>query len=131
MSDLIERAKTFYRLALTEPKRACDEFLAEDFVLENRLPAHFPFGGVYRGAEGFLTYLGELVEAIDMGPLQIDAWVADGNEVVLRGTEASTVKNTGRRYAMSFVHWLSFDENGRVTVMREFNDTATMAEAFD
>mgnify|MGYP001825584171 FL=1 len=72
MSDLIERAKTFYRLALTEPKRACDEFLAEDFVLENRWPAHFPLGGVDRGAEGFLTYLGELVARTSPNSLRAD-----------------------------------------------------------
>jgi len=32
---------------------------------------------------------------------------------------------------MRFVHWLTFDDAGRITAMREFNDTAALAEAFD
>ena len=32
---------------------------------------------------------------------------------------------------MSFVHWLTFDDTGRIALMREFNDTAALAEAFD
>jgi ketosteroid isomerase-like protein len=131
MTDLIETAKAFYTLALSEPQKACDEFLAERFLLENRLPEHLPFGGVYHGADGFLRYLGELVDAIDMGPLEMTEWVSDGSEVVVRGTESSTVKSTGRSYTMHFVHWLSFDQEGRLAAMREYNDTGRMAQAFD
>ena len=66
MSDLVNRAKTFYGQALSDPSAACDEFLASNFVLENYLPDHIPFGGRYEGASGFLQYLGEITEAIEM-----------------------------------------------------------------
>ncbi len=131
MTSLIDQARAFYSLALTDPAKACDDFLAENFVLENYLPEHFPFGGCYEGPTGFLTYLQEISSALEMGPLEMDAWVCDGNEVVVRGTESSLVKSTNRRYSMRFVHWLSFNDEGRVTVMREYNDTAEMAGAFD
>jgi ketosteroid isomerase-like protein len=131
MSDLITTAKLFYRDALSDPVSACDEFLSQDFVLENYLPQHFPFGGRYEGASGFLQYLGEISSAIEMGPLHMDEWVTDGNVVVVRGTEESLVKSTGRKYSMSFVHWLTFNDLGRITIMKEFNDTAEMAKAFD
>ena len=131
MSNLIERAKSFYGVALIDPETACAEYLAENFVLENPLPSHIPFGGTYDGATGFIQYLTEISQAIEMGPLEMDDWVANESEVVARGSEASLVKSTGRRYAMRFVHWLSFDETGRITTMREFNDTAEMAAAFD
>jgi hypothetical protein len=29
------------------------------------------------------------------------------------------------------VHWLTFDDSGRISIMKEFNDTAEMAKAFD
>ena len=131
MSDLITTAKSFYRDGLSDPVSACETFLSQDFVLENYLPQHFPFGGRYEGASGFLKYLGEISSAIDMGPLHMDEWVTEGNVVVVRGTEESMVKSTGRKYAMSFVHWLTFDDSGRILIMKEFNDTAEMAKAFD
>ena len=127
---LIEKAKSFYGLALANPEAACDEHLADDFLLENYLPEIIPFGGRYSGREGFLQYLGELTRAIDMGPLHMEAWTAGENTVVTRGQERSLVKSTGRHYEMRFVHWLDFDGSGRITNMREYNDTAQMAEAF-
>ena len=72
MGDLIATAKSFYSDGLSDPVRACENFLSQDFVLENYLPQHFPFGGRYEGASGFLQYLGEISSAIDMGPLQMD-----------------------------------------------------------
>jgi ketosteroid isomerase-like protein len=131
MSNLIERAKSFYGLALSDPARACEEYLAADFVLENPLPSYIPFGGTYQGAEGFVKYLTQISETIDMGPLVMAEWAADDHTVVARGEEDSLVKSTGRRYRMRFVHWLSFDESGKITAMREFNDTAEMGKAFD
>ena len=131
MSELIDRAKAFYRDILTDPQASAREYLADGFVLENHLPEHFPFGGCYQGVEGFLRYLTELTQAIEMGPLEMDEWVADGRSVVARGSEGSLVHSTGRRYHMRFVHWLTFDEDGKIVSMREFNDTAEMARAFD
>lgn len=130
MSNLIERAKTFYELALSDPARACEEFLATDFVLENPLPSQIPFGGVYQGADGFVQYLTQIAETIEMGPLEMAEWTADKRTVAVRGEEESLVKSTGRKYRMRFVHWLSFDDEGKITAMREFNDTAEMQKAF-
>ena len=131
MSDLITKTKAFYGDVLINPVDVCEKFLSQDFVLENYLPEHFPFGGRYEGVSGFLRYLGEISSAIDMGPLQMDEWVTSGNVVVVRGSEESLVKSSGRKYSMRFVHWLTYDASGRISNMREFNDTAEMAEAFN
>ena len=131
MTDLLKTAKAFYGSLLSDPVAACEQYLSDDFVLENYLPEHFPFGGRYEGREGMVNYLGEIGTAIDMGPLTMDEWLCDGKSVVTRGREASLVRATGRKYNMLFVHWLSFDDAGRITHMREFNDTAEMAKAFD
>jgi ketosteroid isomerase-like protein len=131
MTDLLQTAKAFYGLVLTDPVAAGEQYLSEDFVLENYLPEHFPFGGRYEGREGTVRYLVEISDAIEMGPLIMDEWLCDDTSVVARGREASLVRSTGRKYDMLFVHWLSFDDAGRITHMREFNDTAEMAKAFD
>ncbi len=131
MSDLIDHAKGFYAMALSDPAQACAAYLAPGFTLENPLPDYIPFGGIYHGAEGFVEYLTKIGETIDMGPLQMAEWAAGDRTVVVRGEEESLVKSTGRKYRMRFVHWLTFDSGGKVIVMREFNDTAEMGKAFD
>ena len=131
MSNMIATAKAFYGDVLTDPAAAANRYLADDFLLENYLPEHIPFGGRYQGRAGLVQYLTELSHAIDMGPLDIQAWTGDGAEVVLRGAEKSLVKSTGKTYAMHFVHWLSFNEAGKIRNMREYNDTAEMADAFE
>ncbi len=131
MDDLLDKAQAFYGKALSDPVAACEEFLAENFVLENFLPEPIPFGGRYEGAKGFLRYLNEITESLEMGPLKFLEWVADQRSVVVRGEEESLVRSTRRTYRMRFVHWLTFDDEGRISHMREFNDTASMAEAFE
>lgn len=131
MSDLRQRARDFYRDILSDPVTASETYLAEKFLLENPLPEHIPFGGSYHGRQGMLTYLSEINAAIEMGPLEFEEWVAGDGIVAARGREASIVRSTGRRYNMRFVHWLNFASDGRITAMREYNDTAEMAAAFD
>ena len=131
MSDLIDKVKAFYAELPSDPIAACGKFLSDNFVLENFLPEHIPFGGRYEGTEGFLKYLGEIAAAIEMEPLEMNEWVADARTVAVRGEDNGLVRSSGRRYRMSFVHWLTFDDTGRIALMREFNDTAALAEAFD
>ena len=127
---LIEIAKGFYNEILTDPEKAIQEHLAESFVLENYLPSEIPFGGRYEGAQGLVQYLTEISEALEMGPLEFHEWLGTADSVVVRGSESSVFRATGKRYSMDFVHWLRFDEHDRVVHMREFNDTAKMATAF-
>ncbi len=130
MTDTLAIVKEFYGEVLTDPVGATDKYLAPDFVLENYLPAHFPFGGRYEGREGMLRYLEELGTAIEMGPLDMQEWICDGHNVAVRGEEGSLVHATQKRYHMRFVHWLTVNDEGLITHMREFNDTAAMGEAF-
>ncbi len=127
---LIEVAKNFYHGILNDPETAIRERLAKNFVLENYLPSQIPFGGRYEGPQGLVKYLTEISEALEMGPLKFHEWVGAADSVVVRGSESSAVRATGKRYTMDFVHWLRFDENDRVVHMREFNDTDKMAVAF-
>ena len=98
---------------------------------EYKRDEHIPFGGRYEGTEGFLKYLGEIFAAIEMEALEMDEWVADARTVAVRGEDKGLVRSNGRKYRMRFVHWLTFDDTGRIAFMREFNDTAALAEAFD
>ncbi len=127
---IIGLAKQFYGSVLSDLESTLRDQVADDFVLENYLPPNIPFGGKYEGRQGLATYFGELAAAIDMGPLEFHEWISEGNTVVVRGRESSTVPATGKRYVMDFVHWLRFDDEGKLVLLREFNDTVKLADAF-
>ncbi len=131
MTDYIALTKAFYDLLLNDFEAAVTQYLAEDFVWENPLPECVPFGGVYHGAEGLMQYFKGLSEAIEMSPLHFDEMIAGDGVVAAIGVEANTlVLPTGKRYDMPFVHVIRFNDEGRVTHVREYNDTREMVVAF-
>ena len=131
MIDLIERTKQFYALLLSDFAAATEQFLADDFVWENPLPEIVPFGGIYHGAEGLLAYLQGLAAAIEMSPLHFDEMIAGDDVVAAIGVERNTlVLPTGKRYDMPFVHVIRFNDEGKVSHVREYNDTKEMLAAF-
>ena len=91
---------------------------------------HFPGIGEH-GAEGRRTAAAAIASVIGDEEVDADLIVYGGDVVVVRGSEESLVKSSGRKYNMRFVHWLTYDASGRISNMREYNDTAEMAEAFD
>jgi ketosteroid isomerase-like protein len=128
--DYTERTTEFYELLLSDFEAAC-KYLADDFVWENPLPDSIPFGGLYSGIEGLLRYLTEINAAIEMSPLHFSDLIANGGVVAAIGVEENTlVKQTGKRYTMPFVHVLRFNEAGKITHVREYNDTREMVAAF-
>lgn len=130
-SSLAQKAEEFYVLLLSDFEAAKTKYMTEDFVWENPLPDSVPFGGLYKGPQELLRYLGELNAAIEMNPLHITDFIVDGSTVVAIGIERETlVKRSGRRYTMPFVHVLRFDENGKISQVREYNDTTEMLKAF-
>ena len=131
MTDHVALTTEFYELLLNDFEAAVAKFFADDLVWENPLPDCIPFGGVYHGASGLATYLGGLMQAIDMNPLHFDDIIAEGGVVAAIGVERDTlVRATGKRYTMPFVHVVRFNDQGRVTQVREYNDTREMVAAF-
>ncbi len=134
MSEALDYAaltRSFYELLLTDFGAAVDQYLAPGFRWENPLPDSIPFGGTYEGAEGLGRYLTELTAAIDMAPLHFDDVIAGDGIVSAIGVERQTlVPATGKRYDMPFVHVVRFNAEGRVTHVREYNDTREMVAAF-
>ena len=129
--DYAQRTEKFYSLLGSDFKLVCEEYLADDFVWENPLPDSIPFGGSYSGAEGLRRYFTELNAAIEMSPLHFSDLVANDGVVAAIGVEENTlVIPTGKRYTMPFVHVVRFNANGKVTHVREYNDTREMIAAF-
>ena len=121
---------SLYQRLLSAPQAAIATSLAPEVVWENPLPDAIPFGGVFEGHEGCARYVTRLLDAIEMEGFAIDETITEGDRVVLIGRETSRVKKTGRRYTMGWVHVVHL-RDGRVTRVREYNDTAAMAVAFE
>ena len=129
--DYIALTKEFYELLVSDFEAAVAKFVADEFVWENPLPEIVPFGGVYHGAEGLGKYLVGLSQAIEMSPLHFDDMIAGDGIVAAIGIEQNTlVLPTGKRYDMPFVHVIRFNADGRITHVREYNDTREMVAAF-
>jgi len=125
-----ELAAKLYELFTAANIGEITTLLAEDFVLENPLPAIIPFGGTYEGAAGFVEYAQGIGAAIAIEDFGIDRILCDGDHVAVAGRERSRVVSTGRTYAMEWVHVLRI-ANGRIHHLREYNDTAAMLAAFE
>ena len=125
-----ETTRAFYELFATgKVEELLERFVAPESVLDNPLPAVIPFGGRYVGPQGFLTYFQQIVAAIEIEQFDIDEIFAQADRVVVLGRETSRSQKTNKRYSMSWVHVLTL-RHGRVVHLREYNDTAAMADAF-
>ena len=112
----------------------CLKMMTDDFVWENFLPAHVPFGGRYEGASGLQDYFGQLNEHWVIGELVFDNFIFDAETQVLAATGVE--KNgkalaTGRACDMALIWEFRFAENGRLSYVREYNDTASIGSTFE
>ena len=126
----METTRAFYELfASGKIEEMLAHCVAADAVLDNPLPAPIPFGGIYQGHPGFVTYAQQIFAGIQIELFEIDEIFAQGERVTVLGRERSRSLDTGKKYEMSWVHILTVRE-GLVHHLREYNDTAAMAAAF-
>ena len=129
----IETVHRFMERLLTDFP-ACAKMLSEDFVWENRLPAHVPFGGRYEGVSGLQKYLEQLAATWVIGELVFFDFVFDPETRILAATgveKSGKAISTGRTCDMDFVWEFRFDREGRLSYLREYNDTAAIGGTFD
>lgn len=125
-----DQVREFYALFAAGKLEETVARLADDFVLTNPLPDPIPFGGRFEGAAGFLEYVEKIFAVLELETFEVEDVLCDGDRAVVIGRERSRVKATGRRYAMEWVHVLTLAD-GRVRSLREYNDTASMRDAFE
>jgi len=102
--------------------------LAED--VEWHIPgAGLPLAGTYRGHDGVANFFQKLVQDVDILDFQPREFVAEGNRVLVTGSERAKVKATGRTAEIDWV--MSFTvRNGKIISFREYTDTKAMADAY-
>ena len=66
----------FCKLLFTDYPAAV-EMMSDDFIWENFLPDHIPFGRSYEGTADMKTYINELAEAWEIGELVFHDYIYD------------------------------------------------------
>ena len=129
----IDSVNTFLMLLFSDYQASTD-MMSDDFVWENFLPEHIPFGRSYKGADGMKTYIDELAEAWGLGEIVFHDYIYDPETRILAATgveKNGTALSTGRSCNMDFIWEFRFTKDGKICYVREYNDTNAIAGAFD
>jgi ketosteroid isomerase-like protein len=92
-------------------------------------PKDIPWAGRFRGQDGAKKYFALIDAEAEIEAFEPDAFVAQGDLVVVFGHEKVRSKRTGRAYESHWAHAFTLS-NGKIVKYREYTDTAAVAAAF-
>ena len=103
--------------------------VAEDAEWNAPGPSVVPFYGERRGPDGAREFFVQLGSNVDFEKFDVGEFVAEGDSVVVTGSERGRVKGTGKTYEMDWV--LLFKISGaKVTRFHCYDNTDAVAAAF-
>lgn len=102
--------------------------LSDDVTWEIAGPASVPYAGVRHGKQEWMDYLKGLgtVDVLAFAPTE---FLADGDKVVVLGSERLKVKANGNVIDEKFAQVITFSA-GKVVHFRSYDDSAASAAAF-
>lgn len=128
-----ERLKHYLETLATDPEKSFD-LVADDVVWINMVPENVPWGGHCQGKEAVLRdYFEPLTESFVIGEHPADEFefIESGNTVVMVGYEKDCkVLTTGKVFDLHFAWVVRFNDEGKISYLREYNDTAALGEAY-
>ena len=92
-------------------------------------PDVIPFVGHYRGRDGVAQFFARLGGAEDVEHFEPQEFFAAGDRVVALGRYRARIKATGRTNDIELVHVYTV-RGGKIVSLRQYNDTAAVAEAY-
>ncbi len=75
-------------------------------------------------------FFGAMAENVEFEAFEPRSFVVAGRDVVVKLRVAYRVKRNGKRVDEEQVQWWSFDDGGRITSLRHYEDTAAVKEAW-
>ena len=88
-----------------------------------------PLAGTYRGRDGVGSFFQKLAQEAEILEFQPREFLADGDRVLVVGSERARVRSTGRTVEIDWV--MSFTvRDGKVAAFQEFYDTKALADAY-
>jgi ketosteroid isomerase-like protein len=95
-------------------------------VARSEVPWHAPA----RSRAELPSFFQAMAENVTFEAFEPRSFVSDGRNVVVRLRVAYKVNRTGRRVDEEQVQWWSFDEAGRISALRHYEDTASVCDAW-
>lgn len=93
--------------------------------------SHVPWHTTFHGKRGVSRFFGALVEAARITKLQPISIVAGGGSEVVALVELELhLRRSGKTLQLHQVHWWSFDPDGKVARLQQFEDTAAVLAAW-
>ncbi len=92
-------------------------------------PESIPTAGTYRGRGEVANFFKKVAENIEFEPFAIEAYVEQGNVVVVLGSYSGRSKTLQKPFRSSWAMVFTF-HGGKVTRFEEHADTAAIAGAF-
>ncbi|MCA1621427.1 MAG: nuclear transport factor 2 family protein [Acidobacteria bacterium] len=105
------------------------EYVADDVRWDAPGPSVVPFYGERRGHVGATEFFVQLASNVDFEKFDVDEFVAEGDSVVVTGSERGRVRRTGKTYEMDWVLLFKVG-GGKVTRFHCYDNTDAVAEAF-
>lgn len=95
---------------------------------ENPGSREVPWVGSFRGHDGVGTFFAALGAGVDFEVFEPQTFFAQGDRVVVLGTERVRVKRTGKTFDSHWAHAFTL-AGGKVIRFHEYNDSAAVAAA--
>src|SRR5215204_2761368 len=102
---------------------------AEDIDWETPEVENSTFGGKCRGHAAVGQFFAGMDAAQEITKFEPAEFIAQGDRVVVLGTFAANVKETGRNYESDWVHVFTV-KDGKITNFSEFFDNAAATRAY-
>ncbi len=103
--------------------------LAEDVEWQVPQMEKVPFAGTWHGREQVEQFFSTVARAQDAVEFEPEGFIAQDDKVVVLGRFSWRVKSTGRLSVSAWAHVWTIN-NGRVTQLREYVDTAAVMSAY-
>jgi ketosteroid isomerase-like protein len=107
-------------------QRVSDAIQWDFSVGKSEVPWHAPV----RGKAELPRFFQALAENVVMQAFEPRMFIDDGRSVVVKLRLAYTVKRTGKQVDEEQVQWWSFDDGGRISGLRHYEDTAAVRDAW-
>jgi ketosteroid isomerase-like protein len=88
-------------------------------------PSDLPTAGRRTGRQQVAAFFGTLTEVIEVQHFEPQQFVAQGDRVVVTGTDTARVKATGKVLETDWAHVFTL-KNGKVTRFQEYLDTCEL-----
>ncbi|GAA6765765.1 hypothetical protein AAFH68_17030 [Flavobacterium sp. CGRL1] len=103
--------------------------VADNSVWTYNGPKEIPYTGIYKGKDGAVQFIGNIISNVEVLDFKVDKMIADGATVAVIGFEKQKVKKTGKILEQKWVQIYTV-ENGLITKMDEYANTAHAQQLF-